>query len=688
MNQYLSRLLRGLPPLLMAGAIPCATAGEASLSFEEISRLSLEELLQVQITTLTKKSQRLADAAAAVHVITREDILTSGATSLPEVLRLAPGLDAARLSDNRWSVSIRGFSGRWANKLLVLVDGRSLYTPLYSGVEWEQENIPLSIIERIEVIRGPAAATWGANAVSGVINIITLPASASRGAEIELSAGSQDFHALTARYGREIDARTHLRFFVTGDEIGPDERVTGGAPSNTGAHRFRAGMRLDGKTDAGADYSVFGEFWRDWESSTNIVGLPSPLPPYDMEVPYNTAIDGVFLMARRETRDDAGKSTTFQAILEHVGNSNTLGWSMRRDTLDLDYHASLQYPSGGDLTWGVGYRVADDGMGAHTPTIAFVPLDRTLSTFSLYAQGEWPIADDRWRFSMGGRLEHHSYTGWEFQPNARLLWHVSERSSAWTSLSHAVRTPNRTERDARFLFLKTYAPGDPVQPFPDAGGDAVSMSLFGSDSLDSETVDAFEMGWRGQITPTLSLELAGFAHRYDELRAAVFAGYTALAPGVVMANTILANALAADLGGFEAGLDWRVHENWRLSAAYSHARLKLSDDALDIVEDLEGSLPRHIFSLRSSHDLSARLKLDFWLRHVGARNTRHAPERRIPAYTSLDARLAWSPRKDLELSVVGQNLLDEAHQEFASDIFQTVPVAVERRGYLQARWRF
>lgn len=687
MNQYLSRLLRGLPPLLMAGAIPCATAGEASLSFEEISRLSLEELLQVQITTLTKKSQRLADVAAAAHVITREDIRRSGATSLPEVLRLAPGVDAARISDNRWSVSIRGFSGRWANKLLVLVDGRSLYTPLYSGIEWEQENIPLSLIDRIEVIRGPAAATWGANAVSGVINIITLPAADTQGAEVELSTGNQDFRALTAHWGKEIDARTHLRVFATGDEIGPDERVSGNLPSNTGAHRYRAGLRLDGSTSEGSEYTLIGEGWRDWESSTNIAGLPTPVPPFSLEVPYKTAIEGVFLLARREGRNEAGRISTLQATLEHVGNRNTLGWSMRRNTLDLDYHERAQLSSGRDLTWGVGYRVADDSMGAPTQTIAYEPLDRTLSTFSLYAQGEMPLAEDRWRLSLGARLERHTYTGWEFQPNARLLWHVSDRSSAWTSLSHAVRTPNRTERDARFLFMKTYAPGD-AGPFPDAGGAAITAALLGSENLDSETVDAFELGWRSQLTPRLSLELAAFVHRYDDLRAARFAGYIALAPGVVMANTVLDNALAADLHGFEASLDWHPREDWRVSAAYSHARMKVSDDALDIVEDLEGSLPRHILSLRASHDLSERLKLDFWLRRVSARDTTHVPERRIPAYTTLDMRLAWSPRKDLELSHVGQNLLEESHQEFASDIFLTVPVAIERRGIIQARWRF
>ncbi len=676
-----------LPTLLLAGvlAVPAARAADATL--DRLVEMSLEELLQVEITSLSKKSQRLADVAAAVHVITREDIRRSGATSLPEVLRLAPGVDAARISDNRWSVSIRGFSGRWANKLLVLVDGRSLYTPLYSGVEWEQENIPLSLIERIEVIRGPAAATWGANAVSGVINIITLPAAATQGSELEVSAGSQEFRALTAWLGTAIDADTHLRVYGTGDEIGANDRAVGGAPSNTGAHRYRGGLRLD-KLAGGTDYTLIGEAWRDWESSTNITGLPSPVAPFEMEVPYSTAIEGAFLLARREGRDGRGVTSSLQATLEHVGNSNTLGWSMQRNTLDLDYHEHRQFDAGPDLTWGLGYRVADDQMGAPTLTIAYAPLDRTLSTFSLYTQADTPLAEDRWLLSLGARLENHTYTGWAFQPNARLLWHVNEQSSAWASVSRAVRTPNRTERDASFLFMKTYAPGDPTNPFPGAGGNAVTASLFGSAGLDAETLDALELGWRSQITPRLSLDLAAFAHHYDQLRAAVFTGYTVLGPGLLMANTTLENALAAHLLGLEASLDWHPRDDWRLAAAYSQARLKVSDDDLDIVEDLEGSLPRHILSLRSSHDLSERLKLDFWLRRVGARHTTHVPERSIPAYTSLDMQLTWAPRKDLELSIVGQNLLDAAHQEYASDIFLTVPVVIERRGSIQARWRF
>jgi len=679
---------RALLAAALAGVLPSHAALAADPGLDRLVEMSLEELLQVEITSLGKKSQRLADAAAAVHVISREDIRRSGATSLPEVLRLAPGVDAARIGDNRWSVSIRGFSGRWANKLLVLVDGRSVYTPLYSGTEWEQENIPLSLIERIEVIRGPAAATWGANAMSGVINIITLPASATPGMDVEVFAGNQAARGLTASKGVEFDLDTNLRLFATGDEIGANERLSGGE-SNTGSHRVRAGLRLD-RQSAAADYTLISEFWRGWESATNIAGLPVA-PFTGVEVDYDTMVEGGFVMGRREGKTAGGHDSSFQATLEHVHNENTLGWSMQRNTLDLDFHLRHQFDSGADLTWGAGYRMAVDRMGAPTASIAYSPLDSTLSTFSLYAQGDIPLAENLWQLSLGARLENHTYTGWEFQPNARLLWHVSEQSSAWASLSRAVRTPNRTERDASFSFMQVYAPFDPNLPFPAAGFNVVTASLLGSKALESETVDAFELGYRSQITPQLSLDLNGFYHRYDDLRAAVFSGYTTLvvgAPGLLMANTVLQNALAADLRGFEASLDWRPRNDWRLSTAYSFAKMKISDDSLDLVEDLEGSLPRHIVSLRSSHDLSEKLKLDFWLRHVGERDTTHVTSRRVPAYTSLDMRLAWSPSKDFELSLVGQNLLESAHQEFASDIFLTVPVVIERRGYIQARWHF
>ena len=668
--------------LAALSASPAFAAADPAL--EKLVDMSLEELLKVEITSLGKKTQRLADVAAAVHVITREDIRRSGATSLPEVLRLAPGVDAARINDNRWSVSMRGFSGRWANKLLVLVDGRSIYTPLYSGTEWEQENIPLSLIERIEVIRGPAAATWGANAVSGVINIITLPARDTQGVDAEIYAGGQEARGLTVNKGMALDSDTHVRLFATGDEIGPDQRLSGGE-SNSGFSRVRTGLRLD-RQSAVADYTLISEFWRGWGSGTNIAGLPSPVPPYSIEVDFNSEVEGGFVMGRREGKTEGGHDSSLQATLEHVSNHNGLGWRMQRNTLDLDYHLRHQFASGTDLTWGGGYRIANDSMGAPTATITYTPQDRTLSVFNLYAQGDMPLATDRWRLSLGARLEKHSYTGWEFQPNARLLWHVDESSSAWISAAHAVRTPNRTERDSQLLFLKTYAPG--TSPYAGAGANAVSVALLGTNLLDSETVNAFELGYRKQFTPRLSLDLAAFAHRYTDLRVPILTGYTVLGPGIVMANTVLRNALAADLRGFEASLDWRPREDWRISTAYSLAEMKISDDSLDTVEDLEGSLPRHIVSLRVGHDLSEKLKLDFWLRHVGERDTTHVTSRHIPAYTSLDIRLAWSPSKDLEISLVGQNLLDASHQEFASDIFETVPVVIERRGYIQARWHF
>jgi len=677
-----------LPALVLACLLTTPAAQGADPTLDRLVEMSLEELLQVEITSLGKKSQRLADAAAAVHVISREDILRSGATTLPEVLRLAPGVDAARISDNRWSVSMRGFSGRWANKLLVLVDGRSVYTPLYSGTEWEQENIPLTLIERIEIVRGPAAATWGANAVSGVINIITLPARATPGTNLEAYVGTQEARGLTATKGVEMDADTHLRLFATGDELGHDERLSGGE-SYTSSRRGRAGMRLDRRSDA-ADYTLSSEFWRVRGSTTNIAGLPVA-PFTGVEVNYDTTVEGGFILGRRQGKTASGDDASLQATLEHVRNENTLGWSMQRNTLDLDFHLRHGFASGADLTWGAGYRVAVDSMSAPTASIAYSPLDRTLSTFSLYAQGDIPLAEKRFNLSLGARLENHTFTGWEFQPNARLLWHVSEQSSAWASLARAVRTPNRTERDASFGFMQVYAPFDPALPFPAAGNNIVTATLLGSQALESEVVEALELGFRSQITPRLSLDLNGFFHRYDDLRTAVFSGYTTLvagAPGLLQANVVLQNALAADLQGFEASLDWRPRDDWHLAAAYSFAEMKISDDSLDLVEDLEGSLPRHIFSLRSSHDLGDKLKLDFWLRRVGERDTTHVTSRRVPAYTSLDMRLAWSPKKDFELSLVGQNLLESAHQEYASDIFLTVPVAIERRGYVQARLQF
>ena len=668
-----------LAAMLAGGAAPGAAAEGVDEEMEKVVEMSLEELLQVEVTSVGKKSQRLADVAAAVHVITREDIRRSGATSLPEGLRLAPGVDSVRISDNRWAVSIRGFNGRWANKLLIQVDGRSVYTPLYSGTDWEQENVPLSLIERIEVIRGPAAATWGANAVSGVINIITRRAADTPGLQGEVSVGNQGFRAATVSKGLEVNPDTHLRIFATGDELGADERVDG-EPSNTRGRRVRAGLRLD-HVSAGADYSLFTEAWRGWGSTTNISGWYEP--PFYLFVDYSTLLEGAVIMGRRQGKTAAGNDSSLQASLEHVYNENTLGWTMQRNTLDVDYHQRHAFDSGADLIWGVGYRLHADRMGEPTATIAYSPRERTLSTFSLYAQGDLPLIGQGLGLSLGARLERHTYTGWEFQPNARLSWHVDERSSAWISASRAVRTPSRTERDARFDFMGTH--------LDTATGDLIAVAMVSSDRFESETLDAIEAGYRTQLTPRLSLDLAAYLHRYDGLRGARLDRYLDTdpwhAPSLVIADLAVVNGVNADVRGAEASLDWRLRDDWRLAAAWSLGRLSFRDGSQDTTEDL-ASRPRYILSLRSSHDLSEHLKLDFWLRRTAERNAQVVPFRHIPAFSNLDARLAWTPRKGLELSLVGQNLLKRRHVEFVSDIFITAPVYTERRGYLQARWQF
>lgn len=370
MNQIRTLATWGCLAATFSMSLANATQAGAPGPNIDFTSLSLEELLRVEITSLGKKSQRLGDVAAAVHVISREDIQRSGATSLPEALRLAPGVDAARMGGDRWSVSIRGFSGRWANKLLVLVDGRSIYTPLYAGVEWEQENIPLELIERIEVIRGPAASTWGANAVTGVINIITRKAADTQGSEVHLRAGTTETVDATALHGHQLDADIHLRVFATGSRR-RDDALAGGSDANTASERARGGFRLDKLLGEG-EATFIGEAYYLSQRNTNLAGNPFLPPPYTASVDLDSMNKGAFLLGRW-----TGLDSTFQAVLEHVYNDNTLGWSMSRDTLDVDWHTRHKAGESHDLTWGANYRVARDEMGAPTLTIAYTPLERT-----------------------------------------------------------------------------------------------------------------------------------------------------------------------------------------------------------------------------------------------------------------------------------------------------------------------
>ena len=646
--------------------------------------LSLEELLKADVQTASRKSQRLQDVAAAAFVITREDIERSGATSIPEALRMAPGVQVARLSNNRWAVSARGFNGRITNKLLVLLDGRSIYSPLFSGVLWEAEDTLMEDIDRIEVIRGPGAALWGANAVNGVINIITRKARDTRGTLAVVGTGTEERAFVGLRHGVALesgDLRFWAKAFNRDTSVDP-----AGNPGNDYWRSARVGFRGDWSLDGGRRLTVSGAAGRgDTGDRWNVPSLLAATGsvPTLMSQSENSAN----LLARHEWRLDGGAEASLQGYVSHSSLTIPGQFSEQRNTIDLDFQHRLQLGEVHDVIWGAGYRQSSDAI-ASSGMFSFLPLRQTQRLASVFVQDDISLKPDTLRLVLGGRLEHNTYTGLEFQPNARMVWTPAPRLTFWGAASRAVRTPARAEQDAE-VDLRVI-PANPPSP-------AVLVRNFApaANSLQAEVVKALELGYRQQFDDKLSLDVAMFSNRYTRLR-----GGSSLAPFFdfspvphVVQPFVTRNTVRARTHGVELALDWRVSPTWRIQPAYAFMRVRASANGADPAENAsaaayEASAPRQQLSVRSSWTLRDRSQIDVWLRHVGSLPSADPASQAIPAYTTLDLRYAWRPNPGFELSIVGQNLLQRTHAEFFPDQVPSQLLEVQRGVYVKAKWQF
>jgi len=626
----------------------------------ELEGLSIEELMEQEVTTPAKRPQSLANTAAAVSVITQEDIRRSGATSLPEALRLAPGVNVARLNANRWAVSIRGNADRFANKLLVLLDGRTLYTPFFGGVFWETQDILLEEINRIEVIRGPGAAVWGANAVNGVINIITQHAGDSQGERLMATVGTEERATLAAMGGIALAEDNYLRFSAKWRKL--DESVDADGHSlDDAVENWRIGGRWDALTEADR-FTVSGNYYQGVSGDT----FTTPLleAPWQRTDAIDEDYDGAALLARWERDLGDGAALSVQGFVDYTHLQLPLV-EEERVTMDLEVERREAPIGVHELTWGLSYRRSEDEVN-NSDQFRLNPSSRTLQYFSLFLQDEIELVPDQWRLTLGGRLEHNDFTGVEFQPSARLWWSPVSGHSLWTSLSRATRSPSRTEDDMRTR-IAVIPPGTPANPGPLP----VEVVIFGNRDLDSEVVNAFEIGYRGQWDNSLSLEVVGFVNEYNSLV------LPQEAPPIVLDDRIVLPLPEHNLSreerssGFEIAADWRLANTWRVAAAYSY------------LDGFGNYVPHHL-SLRLSHNPTADTEVDLWLKHAAA----FEGALDIPSYTTLDARISWRSHPDLEFTLVGQNLLDESHPEMESLYFNFTPALIERSVYLRAEIEF
>ena len=612
------RLLRKACPIISIAVLTILCPGGALAAVtEQLATLSLEELVNVTITSVSGRDERLGDAAASVYVITADDIRRSGATTLPEALRLAPNLQVARIDTGQYAISARGFNNAIGNKLLVLIDGRTIYTSFFSGVLWDQQDIFLPEIERIEVISGPGGTLWGTNAVNGVINVVTRPAAQSQGAMAVGSIGNDEKNA-GVRYGFALGQSGHVRIFAKRSLLQHSDSESGVAQAD-GWNRTAAGFRADwsNATDA---FTLQGDASDGQSDHRGFFGAfeVGPLKVAEAD-----------LLGRWTRQLAGGSDLRVQAYYDHFTREDALLYRPREDVLDIGFQHGV--PIGPHrLLWGGGYRRTQDDLQPGL-FFGFVPEKQTLNWANLFAQGEIKL-DERLGLTLGSRLEHNPFTGFEVLPSARLAWKVSASDLLWTAASRAVRAPARLDRD---IVLP------PVPPYIIAGGP----------DFVSEVANVFELGYRGQPSRDLTLSITGFYQQWDRLRS-----------GQVPPNAHVQNMIDGNTSGIEAWGAWQALPAWRLSAGLTtlHKDLRLKPGSTDPVGPKNlGNDPDYQWMLRSAIDLAARQELDIMIRRVAA-----LPDPQVPAYTALDARYGWHVGRGVELSLVGRNLLDKSHPEF------------------------
>ncbi len=628
---------------VLAALACCVLAVEAPATWaqpeanSDLANLSLEDLANLQVTSVSKKAEPLADAAASVYVITNDDIRRSGARSLPEALRLAPNLQVAQVNAQAWAISARGGDATSADKLLVLIDGRIVYNPLFSGVFWNDQNVMLQDIDRIEVISGPGGTLWGTNAVNGVINIITKKSTDTSGALASAGGGRPGADA-AARYGGELAGGGSYRAYaLLGDDYSTD---LAGQSQHDGSNLAQAGFRSDWGT-AGHSYTLQGDAY----------GINA-----DQTIPGgNERASGLNLLNHWDTTLEGGSSLSLLGYYDRINNYAPTDFGEKLDIADVELQQSLPESRRQDFIWGASYRyVRDNIQNLPGSTVAFFPSQLNQAWSSLFAQDEVHLSPSL-RLIGGARLEHNPYTGTELLPNLRLAWNLTGEDLLWGAVSRAVRSPSRLDVD---LF-------SPEQP---------PFFLTGNPAYESETARVYELGYRGESSGEWTYSATVYHYNYFHLRTEDLLSLTPLM--VDFGNDMTESETGAELWG-----SYQPLPEWRLSAGLNtlrQARTLTSPFALASSVSTEGDDPSAEWSLRSSYAFGGDEELDVSVRHVAA-----LPNPAVPAYTTGDVRFGWSIGPHWACSVLAYNLFGPPHVEFA-----TTPGTLFGRGlYVKLEWR-
>lgn len=638
----------------------------------ELADMSLEELLNVRITTIGRKQQEPNHIPAAVYVITQEEIRRSGATSLPDLLRLVPGAEVAQIDNSTWALSIRGSNSMSNSKLLVLIDGRSVYYPTYSSIFWNVQDLVLEDVQRVEVIRGPGASLWGSNAVNGVINIVTKKAKDTEGTLISAGGGTFDQAFGTARYGGKAGNTGYYRVF--GKYSLRDNVVDlPGSGALLGRTRMtHGGFRTDWKAGDANLLTFQGDLYQGASPQAGYLSVFTGQPV----VVNDLVVSGGDLLTRWTHRLAGGSETAFQVYYDRSRRPDIL-LNQSHEVVDFDFQHHL--PLGRhDLLWGGGFRNTRQASQG-TWELSLIPSGRDLRLFSGFLQDEITLVSDRLTMTAGARLENNDYSGFEVQPTLRFMWTPRPRQAAWAAVSRAVRLPAIWDNAAS---MKMWG-----APLPD--GTPVLVTLSKNLNSRSEEVLAYELGYRVQPAKNLSLDAAGFWQHYDHLcgllQLAPFPALSPPPPHLVVPNEV-SNLMTGNNYGLELSSAYSPNSFWKLSGSYTFVRqITGGPPSLSLIPfpGQDGDNPRHQFQLHSYLTLPYNLETDTALYYVGA-----LPGQTIQNYARLDMRLGWRPRRDLELSIVGQRLTEAPHYEFQPFWEYVVSGKMGREFYGKVTWRF
>jgi iron complex outermembrane receptor protein len=653
------KLLRTFTVVMAIAASNSQVAAAATLP-DDLIGLSLDDLMNISVTTVSKKAERLSEAAAAVYVLTGDDIRRSGARSIPDALRLVPGVQVSQVDAHTWAVSARGFNSTVSDKLEVLMDGRSLYTPLFSGVYWDIQNTLLEDIDRIEVVRGPGGALWGVNAVNGVINIITKPAADTQGGYVEAGGGTER-RFVGMRSGGKLGTTGHFRAYAMGYNRGHQALAENADPAlrsslsnrdqaRDSADMAKIGFRSDWAPSDVSDFTVQGDYYDGTELDNQDVGGTT--------MPVETTVSGWNMLGRWNRKLSSGGSFSLQIYLDQSQRDTPLSLYEKRETWDIDFRhsfsqdfLSLQH----NIVWGGNFRRSGDETSG--VSLSFLPANRDLETTSIFLQDTVGFYKDHIKLTVGAKLEKNDYTGIEVQPSARLAWIIDDDRTLWGSVSRAVRIPNRFDAELGF------------NGFP-----------LGNPNLKAEEVVAYEIGYRWRLRENLSIDSALFYNDYDNLRSLE----TPPAPPFFFFD----NKQHGESYGVEVSTQWKVKQNWNLKTGYSYLKIDLDKDADStdggIISPAEGLDPEHQMFLVSNWEINSSLALNSVIRYVDDLSNNQSNNQKVPAYTELDLRLAWQPYQDLELSLVGRNLLKKSHRE----AYGWTASEIERGVYAQISWHY